>query len=77
MPHYEFEGIEIPGTRHEQYDHPAHLAAVDVVAREYYDVRDQVIEVPDEQGLECFRENQKDVIEGLAIDMPKEIASSN
>lgn len=38
MPHYEYEGTEIPGTRHNQYDTDAHLAAVGVIAREYYEV---------------------------------------
>jgi hypothetical protein len=77
MPHYEHEGQEIPGTRHEQYDHDAHLAAVDIIAKQYYDVRDKVFEIPDESGLECFREYQNGIIEGIATDIPKELPSGN
>ncbi len=77
MPHYELEGQEIPGTRHDQYDIEAHLVANDIIAREYYKVRKEVIEVQDEQGLECFREYQKGIIEGVATDILKELPSGN
>lgn len=77
MPHYEYEGKEIPGTRHDQYNIEKHLAANDIIARNYFDVRFDVIEVPDDKGLECYRECQKDIIEGVATDIPKELPSGN